>query len=72
MHGRRQLSGGLDEFMRQGYQDAVLKAFEPQVSQAVHEFPGGARRARLAVGDGPIGGSRIHGNHGTASSVETC
>jgi alpha-beta hydrolase superfamily lysophospholipase len=33
----------------------VLKAFEPQVSQAVHEFPGGARRARQAVGDGPIG-----------------
>jgi dienelactone hydrolase len=57
MHGRRQLPGGLDEFMRLGYQDAVLKAFEPQVSQAVDEFPAvlAAVGARLAVGDGPIG-----------------
>lgn len=37
MHGRRQLPGGLEEFMRLGYQDAVLKAFEPQVTQAVNE-----------------------------------
>jgi hypothetical protein len=33
MHGRRQLPGGLEEFMRLGYQDAVLKAFEPQVTR---------------------------------------
>src|SRR5947207_149345 len=39
MHGRRQLAGGLEEFMRLGYEDAVLKAFEPQVTQAVQEFP---------------------------------
>src|SRR5215470_954993 len=31
MHGRRQLRGGLEEFMRLSYQDAVLKGFEPQV-----------------------------------------
>jgi dienelactone hydrolase len=57
MHGRRQLPGGLDEFMQLGYQDAVLKAFEPQVSQAVAEFPAvlAALRARLPVIDGPIG-----------------
>ena len=57
MHGRRQLPGGLEEFMRLGYQDAVLKAFEPQVSQAVEEFPAvlAALRAQLPVTDGPIG-----------------
>jgi dienelactone hydrolase len=57
MHGRRQLPGGLEEFMRLGYEDAVLKAFEPQVTQAVEEFPAvlGELRARLPVTDGPIG-----------------
>ena len=57
MHGRRQLPGGLDEFMQLGYQDAVLKAFEPQVSQAVEEFPAvlAALRARFPVAEGPIG-----------------
>ena len=57
MHGRRQLPGGLEEFMRLGYQDAVLKAFEPQVSQATEEFPAvlAGLRARLPVTDGPIG-----------------
>jgi dienelactone hydrolase len=57
MHGRRQLPGGLEEFMALGYQDAVLKAFEPQVSQAVEEFPAvlAGLRARLPVTDGPIG-----------------
>ena len=57
MHGRRQLPGGLDEFMQLGYEDAVLKAFEPQVSQAVDEFPVVLRalRAHLPVGDDPIG-----------------
>jgi dienelactone hydrolase len=57
MHGRRQLPGGLEEFMRLGYQDAVLKAFEPQVSQAVDEFPAvlAALRAQLPVTGGPIG-----------------
>ena len=57
MHGRRQLPGGLDEFMRLGYEDAVLKAFEPQVSQAVAEFPAvlAALRARLPLTDAPIG-----------------
>src|SRR5499426_1506717 len=39
MHGRRQLPGGLEEFMALGYKDAVLKAFAPQVTQAVDEFP---------------------------------
>jgi dienelactone hydrolase len=57
MHGRRQLPGGLDEFMQLGYQDAVLKAFEPQVNQAVDEFPAvlAELRARLPLSDGPIG-----------------
>lgn len=57
MHGRRALPGGLDEFMQLGYQDAVLKAFEPQVNQAVNEFPAvlAELRARLPLTDGPIG-----------------
>jgi dienelactone hydrolase len=57
MHGRRQLPGGLEEFMRLGYQDAVLKAFEPQVTQAADEFPEvlAELRAQLPVAPGPIG-----------------
>jgi dienelactone hydrolase len=57
MHGRRQLPGGLEEFMRLGYQDAVLKAFEPQVTQAADEFPSALAelRRQLPVADGPIG-----------------
>jgi pimeloyl-ACP methyl ester carboxylesterase len=57
MHGRRQLPGGLEEFTQFAYQDAVLKAFEPQVSQAVDEFPAvlAELRARLPLKDGPIG-----------------
>ncbi len=57
MHGARQLPGGLEEFMQLGYEDAVLKAFEPQVTQAVDEFPAVLRdlRDQLPVADGPIG-----------------
>jgi alpha-beta hydrolase superfamily lysophospholipase len=57
MHGRRQLPGGLDEFMQLGYQDAVLRAFEPQVTQAVGEFPAvlAELRAQLPLTDGPLG-----------------
>lgn len=57
MHGERQLPGGLEQFMRLGYEDAVLKAFEPQVSQAVEEFPAvlAALRERLPVAEGSIG-----------------
>ena len=57
MHGRRQLPGGLEEFMRRGYQDAVLEAFEPQITRAVAEFPAvlAGLRARLPVTSGPIG-----------------
>src|SRR5215831_13160109 len=57
MHGGRQLPGGLEEFMALGYQDAVLKAFAPQVTQAAEEFPAvlTGLRARLPVADGPIG-----------------
>lgn len=56
MHGSRQLPGGLDEFMRLGYEDAVLKAFEPEVTQAVAEFPAvlAELSARLPVADRPI------------------
>src|SRR5215472_2540624 len=57
MHGRRQLPGGLEEFMALGYQDAVLKAFEPQVTRAVTEFPAvlAKLRAQLPITGGPIG-----------------
>lgn len=57
MHGGRQLPGGLQEFMQLGYQDAVLKAFEPQVTQAVDEFPEvlAELRIQLPIQDGPIG-----------------
>ena len=57
MHGRRQLPGGMAEFMRLGYEDAVLKAFEPQVTEAVDEFPAvlAGLRAQLPVTGGPIG-----------------
>jgi dienelactone hydrolase len=57
MHGRRQLPGGLDSFTRLGYEHAVLKAFEPQVTQAVAEFPAvlSELRARLPVTNSPIG-----------------
>lgn len=57
MHGARQLPGGLEEFMRLGYQDAVLKAFEPQITQAVEEFPAvlAALYERLPLAEGPIG-----------------
>jgi dienelactone hydrolase len=57
MHGRRQLPGGLEEFMRLGHQDAVLKAFEPQVIQAADEFPEvlAELRAQLPVTAGQIG-----------------
>jgi pimeloyl-ACP methyl ester carboxylesterase len=56
MHGRRQLPGGLEEFMQLGYEDAVLRAFEPQVAQAVDEFPAVLEelRAQLPVTDGPV------------------
>jgi len=57
MHGRRQLPGGLEEFMALGYQDAVLKAFEPQVTRAEAEFPAvlAKLRAQLPITGGPIG-----------------
>ncbi len=57
MHGRRQLPGGMEEFLRLGYQDAVLKAFEPQVTHAVEEFPGvlAELRSELPIAAGPIG-----------------
>ncbi|MGH2896686.1 MAG: alpha/beta hydrolase family protein [Solirubrobacteraceae bacterium] len=57
MHGRRQLPGGLEEFMRLGYDDAVLHAFAPQVDQAVAEFPPAlaALRQRLGIAERPIG-----------------
>jgi len=56
MHGRRQLPGGLAEFMQLGYQDAVLKVFEPEVTQAVEEFPAvlAELRTRLPVTGGPV------------------
>jgi Prolyl oligopeptidase family len=57
MHGRRQLRGGLEEFMQLGYEDAVLKAFEPQVTRAVGEFPAvlAELHEQLPLADAPIG-----------------
>src|SRR5215475_12995078 len=56
MHGGRQLPGEHEEFMRLGYQDAVLNVFEPKISQAVRKFPAvlAELRAELDVADGPI------------------
>jgi hypothetical protein len=48
--------------------DAVLKAFEPQVTQAVSEFPAvlAELRARLPLTDGPIGLARDTDRRGSA------
>jgi len=54
--GSRLPVGGLDEFFRLGYEDAVLNLFEPMNRQAVDEFPPALAdlRERLAVEDGPV------------------
>jgi len=57
LSGSRLPEGGLDAFFALGYQDAVLKVFEPTCRHAVEEFPAAlaAIRGRLPVGAGPLG-----------------
>jgi dienelactone hydrolase len=57
LSGSRLPEGGLDAFFTLGYEDAVLKVFDPTCRQAVDEFPAAlaAIRDRLPVGDGPLG-----------------
>lgn len=57
LHGSRMPDGGLDAYFRLGYEDAVLKVFDPVCRQAVEEFPAAlaALRDQLPLGDGPLG-----------------
>jgi pimeloyl-ACP methyl ester carboxylesterase len=57
LHGSRLPEGGLDAYFQLGYQDAVLKVFDPVCRQAVEEFPAAlsALRKELPFGDGPMG-----------------
>lgn len=57
MNGSRLPPGGLEEFFALGAQDAVLKIYEPVVSQAVEEFPAALAelRRRLPIAEGPVG-----------------
>jgi dienelactone hydrolase len=62
MSGSRLPSGGLDELMRLGYEDAVLKLDKPIVYTAVEEFPPAFRALRDRLGFqtqrvGAMGGS---------------
>jgi pimeloyl-ACP methyl ester carboxylesterase len=57
LHGSRMPDGGLDAYFQLGYEDAVLKVFDPVCRQAVEEFPPAlaALRDQLPLGDGPLG-----------------
>jgi pimeloyl-ACP methyl ester carboxylesterase len=57
LSGSRLPEGGLEAFFQLGYQDAVLKVFDPTCRQAVEEFPSAlaALRQALPVADGPLG-----------------
>jgi pimeloyl-ACP methyl ester carboxylesterase len=57
MSGSRLPDGGLESFFQLGYEDAVLKVFEPTCRQAVEEFPSAlaALRRQLPLGDAPLG-----------------
>jgi pimeloyl-ACP methyl ester carboxylesterase len=57
LHGSRMPDGGLDAYLQLGYEDAVLKVFDPVCRQAVEEFPPAlaALRDQLPLGDGPLG-----------------
>jgi pimeloyl-ACP methyl ester carboxylesterase len=57
LSGSRLPEGGLEAFFQLGYEDAVLKVFDPSCRQAVEEFPSAlaALRQALPVGDGPLG-----------------
>jgi hypothetical protein len=57
LSGSRLPEGGLEAFFQLGYQDAVLKVFDPTCRQAVEELPSAlaALRQALPVADGPLG-----------------
>lgn len=62
MCGARMPAGGVEELMRLGYEDAVLKLQGPIAAQGAEEFPAalGELRARLGLGRTPlalVGGS---------------
>jgi pimeloyl-ACP methyl ester carboxylesterase len=57
MSGSRLPAGGLEEFFRLGYEDAVLELFDPMTTQALGEFPAAlaAVREQVPVGDDAVG-----------------
>jgi hypothetical protein len=57
MSGTRLPQGGLEAFFQLGYEDAVLRQFEPIVRGAVTEFPAALAdlRERFGIGRGPLG-----------------
>jgi pimeloyl-ACP methyl ester carboxylesterase len=57
LHGSRLPEGGLDAYFQLGYEDAVLKVFDPVCRQAVEEFPAAlaALRQELPFGTGRLG-----------------
>jgi hypothetical protein len=57
MSGSRLPAGGMDEVMRLGYEDAVLKLHGPITTQAAAEFGAAYThlRERLDLADGPVG-----------------
>jgi pimeloyl-ACP methyl ester carboxylesterase len=56
LSGSRLPGGDLDAFFELGYEDAVLKLFEPMTRQAVAEFPSALEelRLRLPLANGPV------------------
>jgi alpha-beta hydrolase superfamily lysophospholipase len=69
MFGARTPAGGLEEVMRLGAEDFVLKLFRPVVEQAAAEAPAAvaAFRAGLRIGDAPI--LLVGGSTGTAVAL---
>jgi dienelactone hydrolase len=57
MTGARRPAGGDEEVMRLAFEDAVLNVYRPVTAQAAEEFEPAlaALRARLNLGDGPVG-----------------
>jgi pimeloyl-ACP methyl ester carboxylesterase len=57
MSGSRLPAGGLKEFFRLGYEDAVLNLFDPMTTQALEEFPAAlaALREQVPAGDDAVG-----------------
>jgi pimeloyl-ACP methyl ester carboxylesterase len=57
MSGSRLPAGGLEEFFRHGFEDAVLNLFDPMTAQALEEFPAAldALREQLSAGNHAVG-----------------